>query len=250
VAFNSDADGHIEMNVHIYTANFGGYDRIRSQVEQDIDVSWSCFTDLAVEAPHPWRTEVVEPRYTHPNLAAKWWKTHPPDADFAIWIDANMRVTSSSFAREAIASVRDGLAIWKHPRRDCIYDEAEASLGQESQGGRYDGLPIREQISAYRAEGYPEHAGLYACGTIVWTPDAAATIGCDWMQECERWTYQDQLSFPVVCWRRGVTPGPFPLSQVERRYSSLLFIGNRWLKIDWKRAHLGNRWLRMYPHGS
>jgi hypothetical protein len=95
-------------------------------------------------------------------------------------------------------------------------------------------MPILEQVESYRAEGHPEHGGLFACGTLAWDAldEAAVHVGGAWLQECIRWTPQDQLSLPVVCRRAGITPGVFPLAQIERRQS-------RWLS---------NRWQRIHPH--
>lgn len=243
-------------DVLIYTANFGGYDTVRDQVAQDIDVDWLCITEPGtVEhplplVPPPWQHVTCTPKHDHPNLAAKVYKAQPPwmgDWKVAIWIDANMEITEPSFARQAISYLHDGVALWQHPRRDCVYDEADASLGDEGQDGRYELLPIREQMAAYRAEGFPAHHGLYATGTTVWTPAASATLGAAWLAECERWGFQDQLSMPVVAWRLGVEPGVFGIHQVERRHSQRTS----------KRARaagrggpywLGNRWLRIWPH--
>lgn len=225
------------MSVLIYTANIGGRDFPHSQAEQDIDVDWYYFTDQRV-APldGPWTVrEVVRGHGTgedrHPNLAAKWWKTHPFAYEHAIWIDASMEITNPSFAREAIASL-DGapVATWKHPRRSSIYAEVEASLGREAQGGRYAALPLREQAESYRAEGFPDDLGLYACGAIVWTW-AARELGEVWWRECVTWGYQDQVSFPVACWRTGIRPATFPIPQIESRNPRLGYLANRWLRI-------------------
>lgn len=163
------------------------------------------------------------------------WTLGVPLARHVIWIDANMQVTAASFAREAVAAVGDGVAVWKHPERSCIYEEAVASLRLAP--AKYGHLPILEQVASYHREGHPVDGGLYATGTIVWDTNdrRVRRLGADWLAECRRWTYQDQLSFPVVCRRLGVTPGMFPVGQVTSR-------GGRKL--------LHNRWLRIHPHLS
>ena len=221
------------MTVAIVTACAGAYDTPRAQAEQDIDVDWFWFGDWdGPVPPAPWRFELIE-HAASPNFAAKRVKCCPPvgHAD-VIWIDASMQVTSPSFAREALdARGRDGIAAWRHPRRDCVYDEAEASVGAEAQGGKYDGQPIMEQAAHYRANGYPAHAGLYACGTIAydWSSSTVHEFGERWLRECARWSVQDQLSFPVVALRMGLKPGVFPVDQIEGRGPG--FLSNRWLRI-------------------
>jgi hypothetical protein len=192
-----------------------------------------CFTDQPdLVAPAPWKVVLSPARFDHPCLAAKVHKTSPTvDVTDVVWIDASMEVTSRSFVRDALAARHDGVATFTHPRRRCIYAEADASLGAEGQDGKYADLPLLAQAAHYRAEGHPPAAGLYACGVVAWdlANARAVELGRQWLAECERWSWQDQLSFPVVCRRLGITPGVFPLRQIERRGPG--FLANRWLRI-------------------
>jgi alkaline ceramidase TOD1/glycosyltransferase MUCI70-like protein len=227
------------MTTAAYTANFGGYDVLLPQAEQDTSTEWIAFTDdPRVDAPEPWRVVVVEGRFDHPRMSAKWFKCQPWLAiphRWAVWIDANMEVVCPSFVREAIASIHDGVATWRHPERDCIFAEAAAAL--ELAPEKYAHLPIDEQVDAYRGEGHPVHAGLYACGTVAWdtADERAQKLGAAWFAECETWSYEDQISLPVVARRLGVTPGVFPLEQIGWRG---------------RRKVLRNRWMRLHPHLS
>lgn len=227
---------------------FGGSDLIRPQAAQDVEVDWICVTDdPELEVPPPYR-RVVEKRpgsdtWAATNLAANRFKLMPgtvTDCQRALWIDGNIEVTSPSFAREAMASVHDGIALFRHPRRSCIYEEAEASLGAESQGGKYGGMPIRQQVDHYRSSGHPEQGGLWACGVIAWdlADPRAADLGRQWMEEIERWTVQDQLSLPVVLRRLGIEPGEFSGALIEEDHIAPGYLGNRWLRI-W--PHVGKR---------
>lgn len=243
-------------DVVVYTANFGGYDHTVAQQPQDVDVDWLFLTDgialpdRSLDSRMRWRVEPVEPE-GHPNQAAKRYKAQPPwelgDWTHAIWIDANMEVTSPSFVREAIAAVNDGVAIWQHPRRECLYDEVLYSRpgGKESQGDRYANLDLDGQAAAYRAEGYPAKNGLVASGTIVWTRPASEKLGRAWLDEIERWGFHDQIAFPVVAWRLGLRPGLFPIPQIERRFTTMLSPRQR---LTGEPSYLGNRWLRIHPH--
>ena len=219
------------MTVTIVTALYGRYDVPRAQVEQDVDTQWLLYTDdRDLRPPAPWQVVIERAWHPDPRRAAKHRKMCPPHlTDDVIWVDANMQVTARTFAREALASRHDGIALFRHPRRDDIYDEAAASVGAESQGGKYDGEPIWEQVEHYRAEGHPPHSGLWAGGTIAWHLPEAASIGHAWQSEVERWSTQDQLSLPVVLRRAGVRPGVFPVRQIEGRGPG--FLHNRWLRI-------------------
>jgi hypothetical protein len=88
----------------------------------------------------------------------------------------------------------------RHPERDCIYSEAQASLHME----KYRTQPIEAQVQNYRGEGYPSGNGLLACTVIARSADVdLKEIENKWWAENKLWTYQDQLSLPVVLWRTG-----------------------------------------------
>jgi hypothetical protein len=218
----------------VVTACFGGYDTLRPQVDQDVDVDWVAFTDDVDLAGDPWRVEVRRAPVRHPRMAAKVYKLAPPVQGDVVWIDANTEITDSSFVRRALAARRNGIAVFRHPDRDCVYEEAAASLRLCPE--KYSGQPILEQVERYRAEGHPAHGGLYACGTIAWdqADDRALAVAARWWAEIERWSYQDQLSLPVVLRRLGLEPGILPARQTEKR-------GRGWI---------GNRWQRIWPHLS
>ena len=219
--------------VAVVSAIYGGWDQPHPQVEQDIEADWILFSDEALDPPAPWTLEVEPPAYDDPNMAAKVPKMTPRVPHrYVIWIDGSHEVTSRSFAREALGALHDGMAVFKHPRRDCVYAEAEASLGAESQGGRYDHEPIPEQMASYLAEGHPAHGGLYACGTVAWDREQSNGLGSAWLAECERWSVQDQLALPPVLRRLGLTPGVFPVPQIERA----------------RKGALANRWVTIHPH--
>lgn len=239
----------------ILTAMFGGSDVIRPQAVQDIEVDWICVTDdPELNVPAPYRRVVIQPgtvidhsqvTWVDATLSAKRYKFMPwtvTDSERVLWIDANMEVTSPSFAREALACVHDGIAVFRHPRRMCIYDEAEVLLNS----AKYRRLPIREQVAQYRAAGHPDQGGLYASGVIAWDviDPRAQALGEEWMTEVERWTVRDQLSLPVVVRRLGIEPGTFPGALREPQYSAPGYSGNRWLRI-WPHLPSGSRLRRV-----
>lgn len=231
----------------VVSACFGGYDAPRGAVPQSVDADWWYASEEPGELPGPWQgIAAVRQDGISPRLQAKAWKLRPWEPlelhggpyDVVVWLDANMEVTNPNFLAMCLELVRTGaeLSTWRHPQRDCIYEEASASLRLRPEA--YGSLPIREQAEHYRSEGYPEHAGLYACGTLVWRASnpAARALGHAWLYECERWTIQDQLSLPVVCRRLGITPATIPGRQVEGK--------RRNQEGPW----LQNSWLRIHPH--
>ena len=195
---------------------YGEYDVLPAPVEQDVEVDFICFTDSPGLRSERWNVVVDPPRYEQPRLAAKVHKMLPRDVlggshRWALWVDANVLIDNPAFAREAIAIAEESracLTTFRHPQRDCIYEEASACMRLPACAG----MPVREQVAAYRAEGHPAHWGLYGCRSLAWdaSSDDAFEIGRAWLRECETWTQRDQLSLPVVARRLGVRLGVFP----------------------------------------
>ncbi len=174
------------MKTIVYTAIYGGYDDIKSQ-----PVPVEIFT----EATHP-RSE------DHPRMQAKYFKCMPHevlDCDISIWIDGSGQILGADFAERCVEYLGDAdIMAFKHPERDCIYEEAKLSSGML----KYQGQDIMGQVSSY---GYPEHGGLWACGMIVRRHNAKTKkFNKLWWRENQKWTYQDQLSFPICILESGV----------------------------------------------
>lgn len=208
-------------DVAVVTANLGGYDDLVPHVPQDIDTDFFYFTDDLSLQPNGWKV-VHQKRNGHPCLAAKRYKFLPSVPHrYVVWIDANIQIASKSFVREALTYIEDGVALHRHPFRDCIYAEAVETILTP----KYDHLPIAEQVRHYhREDAYHPHSGLYACGVIAWDTKHPNShrLGKAWMHECEKWGFQDQLSFPVVCKRLGIQPGVFPHHQYASPWFKVL----------------------------
>ena len=203
------------IKIAVYTAIFNNYDELKTQPAQSIPTDFYCFTDCIDKNLFPWTIINGCQNDLHPRMKAKWYKLHPhklfsPEKyDYSVWIDGSIQITSDLFV-EAIANAIDGSgrAVFRHPVRDCIYEEATFSAPLK----KYRGCPLKEQVEAYRAEGFPEHGGLYACGVIGRKTGVPIVESVDeqWWKENKQWSYQDQLSFPVVLWRNEQSTGTIP----------------------------------------
>lgn len=200
------------MRLAAVCAVYGGYDLI-PPVPEGFD---DCVLVTDVPVRTAWRNVVV-PSDERPILAAKRPKFLPhefTDCEASCWIDGSIHVRDGRFA----ALVRRRLAehelvLWDHPEeRDCCYQEAEYCWDWP----RYADEPLREQVSAYRAQGMPEGFGLWAATCIArrHTP-AMRALGEAWLAENRRWSIQDQVSLPFLLWRSGLTPGTFGVHQTE-----------------------------------
>ena len=181
----------------IYSANYGGWDPPRSQ-----PVPVQTYTDETQPIPRddPRMAVAYLSDLSYPRLAAKWWKVRPdlacPDAGITVWIDGSMTLLVPDLLSRAVEELgSDDALFMRHPWRDCIYDEREASHPNE----KYDGQPTDEQVMAYRNAGHPAHWGLAHSGLIVRRNNRRVRAFDErWWQEIALWSIQDQLSLPFL----------------------------------------------------
>jgi hypothetical protein len=219
--------------VCVYTAIYGGYDRLKAQPEQTIKSDWLCFSDMGMDTVGEWQVVTfANPSggLTKPRIQAKyfkimshhvfpggWFDMATPDFhnnvhyDHLVWIDGSVQIYRPDFLELMLSSIGEsGWALFKHPIRDCIYDEAEESALMV----KYQADPILEQAALYRRIGYPAHNGLWCGGLIARRTDAhhLAAFNELWWRENTTRSSQDQISLPVVLWRLGLSVDAVPAS--------------------------------------
>lgn len=196
----------------VYTAIAGNYDE-RLQPHPDIlGVDFIAFVDDdRLKGREDYQVVLLE-KVPNPRLAAKYPKIigHEALKDYSatIWIDANMEIVSPNFVEEALRDLGpDGFTLHSHSYRDCLYEEAEFAATMP----KYAGQPLFEQCEHYRRRGFPRHGGLWSCASMARAKSKALDdLMWDWMAEIERWSLEDQVSFPFVLREHKMTPQPWP----------------------------------------
>ncbi len=191
----------------VYTAIFGGYDVLREPKERTPGVQYVCFTDNPRLRSDAWNIRYCRPS-GNPLLQAKACKilAHEIlDCDVSLWIDGRTTIHSLN---DVFVRVRSDLALRRHPKRDCVYIEAEHC----KKSRRGDPRLIDRSIARFRAEGHPSRYGLWLGGLVLrsHTP-AIQTFNCEWWREVTSGTSRDQISLPVVLRRLGVAFDVLPL---------------------------------------
>ena len=127
-----------------------------------------------------------------------------------MWIDGTVEVHDPGFVEMALDFARgSGIALWRHPERDCIFTEAVVSASMP----KYALEPVLDQAAAYGLRGHPQDGGLWACGILArHHTHAVEALDFAWLDEVERWSIQDQLSFAYVVRAMGISPGELPFA--------------------------------------
>lgn len=227
------------LRATVLTALMDEYDTLKPVLAQDgAEVNWLCLTDskrIRDEAEiftnedtghgvyvqglkHPTGWEIIychRPDGEHPNRAAKRPKMHPgmyTGAVASVWLDASFRVVSPRFVVDTVTAAAEsehGIAQFKHPWRDCFYDEASASILLPKYTDEF--AVINRQAQAYDAAGMPRGWGLWATGVIARIHTRPVLDwGRAWGRQIDAYSYQDQISHPYALWRAGLRPVNLP----------------------------------------
>jgi hypothetical protein len=195
------------MKAAVFSAIFGSHDPLHYAVKQSVPTDFYVLLDAILET-QGWKQLVIHPK-RESRLEARYYKTHIneffPDEDYVIWIDGSIRITSPKFVEYMISQAGDTVAMFQHPWRDCIYEEAEESWNMR----KYVDQPVRQQVEHYRQMGWPEKAGQVATGIMCWhggylRSDHVATFLDAWWTEIKEWSLHDQIAFPVLAQTHGI----------------------------------------------
>jgi hypothetical protein len=190
----------------VYTAISQGYDVLKPAWPL-----WKARADFVafLDAPQPapgWEIRPLHQEFKDPCRNAKIHKLLPhlyfPDADYSLWIDGSIETKSTlPIGRWADEYLREhDLALFKHPSRNCVYEEAMACL----KGRSDDTAIIERQMQKYCDEGYPFDNGSAEC-TVLFRRHTKKTAKFNeaWWTEIKAHSRRDQLSFAYAAHKLG-----------------------------------------------
>jgi len=145
----------------------------------------------------------VARQFEEPRRDNRYWKyrSHELDAECSVYVDGNIELATdvTETCRRYLAA--HDLAFYRHPERDCIYDEAAMVINMRKD--RQD--VVDRHVAKLAAAGYPRHNGLVT-GTYIWRRDTEAVAAFNraaW-EMIATGSKRDQLSINYVLWRKGL----------------------------------------------
>lgn len=159
------------------------------------------YTSITNEAEEP-RADIKVYSFdvlANPRLSSKMYKalSHFFDSEWSVWVDGDIRVSPEK-EKELIEELKasdKSIGFFKHPWRDCIYEEAAEIVRLKKD----DEARVLPQMARYKAEGYPEHNGLVAGGIVVrHHTEEMKRLNERWFIEICLGSRRDQLSIPYV----------------------------------------------------
>jgi hypothetical protein len=187
-----------DQELAVYTCITAGYDDLPEVTHPEAGVTYVCFMEGPATTKNGWQVRPLPQRWGNPVLDNRFVKMHPhllfPDHPCSVYVDGNVLLKQGvrDLAQEALRS--HDLALYAHPFRNCIYQEAEecARIG-------HDWLwAFERQMRRYRAEGMPPQNGLFECNVLFrrhHAPAVAALMEA-WWHEFLHGVRRDQLSLP------------------------------------------------------
>lgn len=196
----------------IYTAFTGDYDSLKEPEFIDKDARYVCFTQNPDLKSDTWEIIQMEDSTLDDNRIAKQYKVFPnryfPDFKYSFWLDGTFKIKGS--IREYVSKyINSSMLTVVHPERDCIFDEAAASMHFP----RYSNYTMSKQVEKYRNEGMPLHYGLPVLGALFRKHDDPEIVSLmdQWWKEIILFTNQDQLSFSYLMWKNNFHPSVAPV---------------------------------------
>lgn len=220
--------------ITVYTAIFGDYDKLKKQPKQSVPCAFLCYTDWDQEQEGWVVAKEDKFKHLHPRMKAKRYRLHPfryescYNNQYVVYIDWSWQIKSPKFIETVVNQLIEkdlDILTFQHPLRDCIFDEAEASMDMP----KYKGLPIMQQALHYiNVRKYPYHNWLSASGMLVIRRSQRVhqMLHDRWQENLMR-TYQDQISFWPVAWKHGIKHGVFtendlPVNLRDNQYIDFL----------------------------
>ena len=206
--FNSHAK---DAKTVIYTCLTGGYDELLVPDFINPNCDYVCLTDneklIKKAYLGPWKIEKLQFFKLDNGKNNRWHKMHPhllfPNYENSIYIDANVNFKTDKIF-EYIRNLPDNcfIALSRHHKRDCIYDEAkyisELKLDKPE--------IVNSLMEKYRTEGFPEHFGLAENNVIFRYHNRSECIKLmdEWWNIYLEYSRRDQLSLFYLFWKNNI----------------------------------------------
>ena len=208
----------------IYTAIFGGVDKLAEPECVPPGCDFVCFTDADVTSK-VWDMRVMNRLHDDPVRDARMYKVLPhrflKEYDISVWVDGNILVRGN--VNDLISRYLRGnpIAVYDHMQTkwdpwNSVYMEADALLTLDKRGLAKDRADlIKKQVQRYYDEGFRSQNGHVASAIMLRRHHEPRVIEAmeKWWSEIEKGSRRDQLSFNYAAWKTDLPlvylPGNF-----------------------------------------
>lgn len=189
------------MNKVVFTAITDNYEALKEH-QNTLDAEFIAYSNSQINSIS-WKLLPPTNIFSNPRRNARWHKinSHLLDYEYSIWIDGSMEIKQPAewFIKNYLKDA--DIATFRHPDRDCLYQEAEAC----SQFGFDDPQIIKSQVERYKKEGYPKKNGLAETKMVIRRNNKKVEeFNRLWLYEITNYSFRDQISFNYCVWKSGI----------------------------------------------
>lgn len=194
------------MRICVYTVITGGYDSLIEINYKNDNFDYLCFTNDKSLKSDTWEIIFVDEPLDDQLLSRKikiLCCQYLSDYDASLYIDGKVTVRKDIFPFiQSYLKPDIDLVGFKHPYRDCIYEEIYTCIKYEKEK-----LSVGLQVyKKYKQEGMPSHYGLSDNAIIIRRHNEAVKQLMErWFHMVETYTRRDQLSFFYCLWKTPVS---------------------------------------------
>lgn len=199
-----------------YTCITNGYDNLKDPV---VTEGWEyiCYSDVQQKSDI-WDCRITDKPQRELKILGYKESGNVP----ALYIDGSIEVTGN--LDRLMSAIKPQFSIWRHPVRDCIFEEAKAVI-------RHKGLDediVNKQMERYKD--MPHHWGLGQTGIMFrdFSLDWVRGLSDSWWSEVSTGLDRDQLSLTYVCWNMGKRPHFIPTQIIGQHFKLHLHNKNLW----------------------
>ena len=204
--------------VIVYSANLNGYDDIVTPKVYDPNVEYILFTDDVNAKSDVWKIKPVDflDQKLDGRKKARYIKVNShlvlPEHDISIWVDGcfEPRFDNVEKMLEDMNFGNSNVMIYKHPQRNCLYDEANVNL----QYNRDTPQTVSIQMKRYHSMGFPKNYGLFETGFMIRKNTNRMKLFNEmWWTEIYKNSGRDQLSQMFVSWMSDIEIKPITVGE-------------------------------------
>ena len=208
------------MKIAVITANLGDFDKRIDYEPQSLPYDFYRFTD----ENFPPRTNSMTSRLQARIVKMFGWQMVPAH-DYYIWVDASCVMSHHDSVKWFIDQcVNVDMAVFKHPHRKTIHQEADylkARLAKNCRylTPRYKNELIDEQLAAIDSDKSFSDQNLFASTAFVYRNNSKVqNVMFHWWHHTSRYHSIDQLSLPYVLFKQRCTVRIIPENYLKVPY--------------------------------
>lgn len=198
------------MNVAIYTALTGGYDKLSQPQIVDPKFRYICFSDnVSITTDGVWEIRPIPAVADDRKILSRYPKMHPHELlkefDYSVYVDANVEILDDTLYKSVnnLINEKVSLAGMKHQEVGCAYVEG---LRIYTIGKERNIRVILDSLRFLKREGFPYNFGMYEANVIFRNHhDPKVIKQCELWWDCYlKYVKRDQITYPYTLWKNGI----------------------------------------------